>query len=363
MNRKMWSFVAMLIAGIVIGFASAQTTVTGSYEFQGPVFDIAAVGDGSILVTEGLTVRRITASGVESVVVVPTVEGSPVNGLAAFGGEGFLLTSGGLDLAVGAGVWRVVDGTAHMVADIEAFESARDPDATEGSRWKDLACEDDSAQGFTAGPQSNPYHLTVISEITALVADAAGNSLLSTSVAGDIDWVAVFDPPVDENGEWRFFRPAENDPDVDCYVQPVPTSVAVGPDGAYYVGELTGTPAVPGWSRVWRIAPGAMNVVCPSDLCEEVLSGLTSVIDVAFGPDGRLYVAEMDQAGWLSLIVGGSLGGAIKRCDVETGECSVVAESELPFMAIAFDPMGQLWVAENEGIGPGVGTVRTVDLP
>jgi len=46
-------------------------------------------------------------------------------------------------------------------------------------------------------------------------------------------------------------RPRERQ---DLYARPlsaaprrlVPTSVAVGPDGAYYVGELTGFPVVPG---------------------------------------------------------------------------------------------------------------------
>ena len=36
----------------------------------------------------------------------------------------------------------------------------------------------------------------------------------------------------------------------------VPTSVAIGPDGAYYVGELTGFPFTPGASRIWRVDRG-----------------------------------------------------------------------------------------------------------
>lgn len=365
MHTFIRNLLTTMFLGLAIGFSAAQSgePLSGSYEFMGPVFDIAAMSDGSILVTEGTSIERITASGVETVAVVPTVEGSPVNGLATIGADGVFATSGGLDLAVGAGLWRVSDDGARMVADIEQFESSHDPDALEGRRWKQLACEDDAAQGFTAGPQSNPYHLVAISDLTTLVADAAGNTLLSASIGGDVDWIAVFEPPVDEQGEWRFFRPAENAPEIDCHVQPVPTAVAVGPDGAYYVGELTGTPAVPGWSRVWRIEPGASNVVCPSDFCRVAIEGLTSVIDVAFGPDGQLYVVEMDRAGWLSLIVGGSLGGAIKRCDVDSGTCETVEETERPLMAIAFDPFGQLWVAENEGIGPGVGMVRTVSMP
>lgn len=338
--------------------------LTGNYEFAGPVFDIEATPDNTILVAEGTVIKEITLDGVEEFAEVPTVEGSPINGLETIDSEGFFATSGGLDLGAGAGLWLVTEGEAEMVADIEAFEIAQDPDALEGSQWKNQACEDDAAQGFTAGPQSNPYHLTALSEDTALVADAAGNTLLSASTDGEVDWIAVFEPPVDENGEWRFFRPAENDPEINCYVQPVPASVDVGPDGAYYVGELTGTPAVPGWSRVWRIDPEARNVVCPSDDCQEVISGLTSVIDVVFGPDGALYVVELDESGWLAPIVGGAVGGAIKRCDIDTGNCTVVEQADVPLGAITFDESGQLWVVENDIIfGPGTATVHRVELP
>jgi len=51
---------------------------------------------------------------------------------------------------------------------------------------------------------------------------------------------------------------------------------------------------------VWRIEDGAQNVTCPSDDCEVAISGLTSVIDVAFGPDGDLYVVEYDENGWFA---------------------------------------------------------------
>jgi hypothetical protein len=36
----------------------------------------------------------------------------------------------------------------------------------------------------------------------------------------------------------------------------VPNSVAQGPDGAYYVGELTGVPFEAGAARVYRVVPG-----------------------------------------------------------------------------------------------------------
>ena len=42
----------------------------------------------------------------------------------------------------------------------------------------------------------------------------------------------------------------------------VATSVTVGADGYYYVGEARGFPATPGTSQVWRIAPDSVNALC-----------------------------------------------------------------------------------------------------
>ena len=347
----------------VMVMPSAFQAPPGGYQFSAAVFDIAAAPNGGILVAENTTVREIGRKGITDVGVVPVVPGAPINGLAAVGQRSILATSGGLDLAVGAGVWHVSAGGARQVADIHAFETANDPDAFGGTRWKDQRCEADPSQGFTAGPQSNPYHLAMLTGSTALVADAAGNTLLVAKMDGTIDWVAVFTPPVDANGDPRvLFQLADG---TDCYVQPVPTAVDIGPDGAYYVGELTGaTPNLldaPGLSRVWRIEPGSRNVTCPSAACQVVLSGLTSVVDVAFGPDDQLYVVEMDENGWLrGLILGDPAGGTINRCDVSTGSCDVVAGGLAFPGAITFDKDGQLWVLEQGVIAP---TVRTVALP
>lgn len=341
------------------GADRVRVTEPDQYEFEAAVYDIAAAPDGSILVAQNTNIKTIRRGMIADVVTIPTVPGSPINGLDAIGTGNFFAASGGLDQAQGAGVWRVSPGGARLVADIEAFETANDPDAFEGTQWKDQRCEEDPTQGFTEGPQSNPYHLTALSGSDVLVADAAGNTLLRATTRGELDWVAVFTPPVDETGDPRVLFPL--DTDTDCFVQPVPTSVAVAEDGALYVGELTGAPAVPGWSRVWRIEPGASNVVCPSDECREIISGLTSVIDLAFGPDGRLYVVEMDRNGWLGgLILGDPAGGTIQSCDVDTGTCETVAEDLLFPGAITFDKRGNLWLLENS-IGTPV--VRRLDFP
>ena len=364
--------VAIAVAALVAMPGSVAAQVTGF----GPVaFDIDAAPDGSILVASADgTIYAVRDDTVQPVASVPVPATSPVpttlNGIASIGRGNYFATTGGGDLAAGAKLWRVAPGGARMVADIEAFEIAHDPDA---DVWKDPGCE--AVPPFSAGPQSNPYHLAALSGGTALVADAAGNTLLAASTNGRIEVVATFTPPVvgggasDEPADWMVLFPL--DEDTDCYVQPVPTSVAIGPDGAYYVGELTGVTRdladAPGLSRVWRIAPGARNVVCPSTACQPVVSGLTSVIDVEFGPDGLLYVVEYDVDGWLSALI--ELGsedpppifeGAIKACDLGSGACEPV-ESDLVLPgAITFDKRGTLWLLEGNIIGP---VLRTVDWP
>jgi hypothetical protein len=63
-----------------------------------------------------------------------------------------------------------------------------------------------------------------------------------------------------------------------------PSAVRVGPDGALYVGELTGDRAPAGRARVWRVVAGQPPQV--------FASGFTRITALAFGPDGSLYVTQ-----------------------------------------------------------------------
>ena len=358
----------------------------GGTQLGVPVFDLDASPNGSILAVETVfagteippqgtntsIVKEITRRGVEEVTEIVTVKGSPINGLEMIGKGNFFATSGGLDQAVGAGVWHVTRGNARKIGDVEFFEQTVDPDANEGLKWKAPECEINPQQGFTAGAQSNPYHLARLSGSEVLVADAAGNTLLSASTGGPVDWVSILTPPTkdgkpvasDDASDWRELFPVMGNT---CYVQPVPTSVDVGPGGDYFVGELTGvapedfdgdpTTVSTGLSRVWRVEGGATNVTCPSDDCGVALSGLTSVIDVEFGPDGYLYVVEYDENGWFAATTGNPAGGTINRCDVDTGQCTPVEEDLMLPGAITFDKAGTLWVLESN---IGTPTIRTV---
>ena len=97
--------------------------------------------------------------------------------------------------------------------------------------------------------------------------DAGANTLLRVSELGKITALAVL--PSRAHG-----RPTDA----------VPTAVALGPDGAYYVGELTGAPFAVGAARVYRVVPGQEP--------EVFLEDFTAIIDLTFGPDCSLYVLQ-----------------------------------------------------------------------
>ena len=57
-----------------------------------------------------------------------------------------------------------------------------------------------------------------------------------------------------------------------------------------------------------------------STKCALVLDGFTSIIDLAFGPDGRLNVAQIDDASWLAMEIGAGVGGSVHACNLATDD-------------------------------------------
>jgi len=196
------------------------------------------------------------------------------------------------------------NGQAEVIADIGAYEAQNpDPDDLD----------------MPANPtESNPNGLALLPGHGVLVADAAANRLLLVGNHGQITTVARFRP---ERVAWTLPNP----PSPTVLAEAVPTAVAVGPDGAWYVSELTGFPFTKGAARIWRIQPGTVDAVCdpanpdPTGRCQSVATGFSSVIDLAFGPDGTMYVLEIAKNG---------LAGAL------------VLNTEFP-------PIGALWAVKN----------------
>jgi hypothetical protein len=143
------------------------------------------------------------------------------------------------------------DGRPRVAADIERYEFRRNPD------------------GRTR--ISNPYAVLALPG-RQLVVDAGGNSLVVVR-RRRVRLVAVF--PTNQGG-----------------AESVPTSIARGPDGAYYVGEFVGEPRRgrprTGLARVWRVVPGRRPRV--------FARGFNAITGLAFDRDGNLYVSEFSRS-------------------------------------------------------------------
>ncbi len=261
----------------------------------GPTGSVARVSDGTVeRIIEGLP----SAGGASDIV--------GVSDLALIDdGHFYLIVNAGGDpagrqfmppeLATMGWLMRASDdGTVASVADVAGFETTDDPDAE-----------------FTGGvPDANPYSVAIAADGGVVVADAAMNALVAVDDAGTVALVALFpprehlfpaellaaaDPAAEGQEPDADTTPAEGE-EVPVPVQSVPTSVVVGPDGAYYVGELTGGPFPVGGANVWRVVPGEEPTA--------YATGFTNIIDLGFGPDGTLYVAEIAHEGLMAFYAG-----------------------------------------------------------
>lgn len=131
----------------------------------------------------------------------------------------------------------------------------------------------------------------------------------------------------------------------------VPTDVVRGPDGAYYVSELTGYPYLPGVARIWRVVPGHKPTVWAT--------GLTDVTSLAW--DGkRLYAVQIADKGLAS--AAGPIGSLRRVFPASSGKASV------PVLRNLFAPYGvaihhgAAYVSTGAVVDTG-GTVVKVRLP
>jgi hypothetical protein len=116
----------------------------------------------------------------------------------------------------------------------------------------------------------------------------------------------------------------------------VATSVTVGRDGYWYVGELRGGPPTTGTSQVWRIKPGSRNAVCdpakPSQgSCRRYADGLTSIVDLAADRRGNIYAVSLSKAGFAAAESGepGTEIGALYKISPWSRKVSEIAKGKL----------------------------------
>jgi hypothetical protein len=212
--------------------------------------------------------------------------------------------------------------------------------------------------------ESNPNGLALLPGGGILVADAANNDLLLVDTRREITTVARFKP---ELVPWPDGLPFPGPPaGTPVPAEAVPTAVAIGPDGAWYVSELKGFPFAKEASRIWRIEPGSEGATCDpanpsSGPCQTVGTGFTSVIDLAFGRDGTMYVLEIVKEGLLGVEVFGDPPiGALWA--VKNGVKTELAAGTLMApggVSVGFD--GSLSVTTGTVFGPGGGAVVRIN--
>lgn len=209
-----------------------------------------------------------------------------------------------------------------------------------------------------AKKQSNPFGVAALPDGSALVADAANNAVFRVTRSGRVQVIARVKPRTVKAPDYD--DPEMPPPGTRMPSEAVTTSVAVGPDGSVYIGELRGFPATPGKSQIWRVGAGETGAVCNPRRpqrgdCRRVADGLTSIVGLDTGRGGSLYVAELSKAGWLaaeSQEPGTEIGSVIRiGHDRDIRRELAAGEVVLPG-TVAVGPRGNVYVS-GPIFGPG----------
>jgi hypothetical protein len=346
----------MAIAAVVVvlsaNSSALNTVVLG--DLDGPR-GIAAGPAGRLIYgeTDG-TFSELIALGknggtARSLGVVPGTYIAPA--VATLGGQTFILTAGGPPGSGAATLYRATNGRVRALADIAAYQES------------DLDPYDLANPPFPE--ESNPFGVAALPDGSVLVSDAANNDLLRVYPNGHIVTVARLKPRV---VPWPSGLPFGPPPGTPAPSEAVATSVAVGADGFYYVGELRGVPANPGTSQIWRIAPDSVNALCDpvapnSGPCRRYADGFTSIVDLESGPDDSLYVVELAKSSWLKspLELGGSGVGSVFRIPPGGGAAVELAPGQLTLPAgVAVTEDNAVYVSSPVFSVFGAGTLRRV---
>ena len=214
---------------------------------------------------------------------------------------------------------NILDGELYfLVGEFRGNQSARLYRLSDEPEYEPVTPATD-AFSPTTNRFSNPYDLVAAPEVDGwIVSDPGGNSLVKVDMDGNIRDYVVFE---------NF-----NIPDHEPPVEMVPTGISRGPDGAVYVGTLTGYPYPRGEAVVWRVE----DLNGDGDAMDEgevtaFATGLTTITDITFGPDGTLYIAEFS-SDTKTIFDGGDFGdnaianpGRVIRWD--ENEPTVIVES------------------------------------
>ncbi len=352
MNRKRTITIALASASLAVTAVVSVPAVAGSVERDVTGLDGAR---GFDIGSRGLTVVATADGKVHRVFRVGKRAGT--TRVIARVKENFLAPA--LAVADDNAVWiltsklyiKRLGHPKRMVADIARWQGRHNPDPFDLENLP---------------KDSNPYGVAALPDGSAVVADAANNSVVRVWRSGRIKHIARVKPRVVEMpaGYEDVELPPDSPPlppaGTPMPAEAVVTSVAVGRDGAVYLGELRGFPGTPETSQIWRVRPGATDAVCKPNkpqkgACRRVADGLTSVVALEVGQRGSIYAAELSKMSWfaMELELPGSEVGSVWRIDYdrhtrrELGAGQVILPG-----AVATGPRGGAFVS-GPIFGPG----------
>lgn len=218
-------------------------------------------------------------------------------------------------------------GKFTLVADLGAYEAEANPTGDE--------------------VDSNPYGILALPGRQVLT-DAGGNALNQVAAKGRISTLATFPDRLVPAPPFLELPPGTLIP-----MDTVPTSVAQGPDGSFYVGQLTGFPFPVDDANVYRVPENGGTPVVHA-------GGFTAVIDVAVGQDGSMYVIELAKNGLLAAFIDGDWSGALIRVAPDGTRTEIAAGMLTAPGGVAIGSDGAIYVTNNS-IFTGTGQVIRIE--
>lgn len=275
--------VAALTVALTIAVGSEADTLFVAKDLKSPR-GITSIGSQVLIAEQGTgRILRVSDKGTTTVIA----SGFPT--MVANTPEGPLATGPNAVIQVGA-VYYVTVGEGEPNA--RGFDSLYS--VTEGGRPQLIVDFQpiERANNFDGGMEDgkpdtvvNPYDLVWDGKNGLFVSAAGANTIFHVSLDGTVKPYAIF--PAVRNPLFPLGGPT---------MDVVPTGLAIGPDGALYVGSLTGFPFPAGGAAVYRMQDrnGDGDALDPGETTV-FASGLTTVTDIAFDRDGSLLVAQFSQ--------------------------------------------------------------------
>ncbi|YAF94689.1 MAG: ScyD/ScyE family protein [Nodularia sp. CChRGM 3473] len=211
------------------------------------------------------------------------------------------------------------------------------------------------------GDDLNSNPLKILLDGNQLVTvDSAANSLLRVNTDGsDLQAIAVlptqtlidpvFPPSLTSSNEPEQVPTQTEKPPSQLTIQSVPTGVAKGLDGAYYISEYTGFPFPEAGAKIYRVGDEGIPTI--------YAEGFTQLMDLEFDYAGNLYVLQYaNESGWK-----GNQDGSLIKIAPDGTRTTILSGNGLESpTALTIGLDGTVYIA-NRGDRPGQGQILRIE--